>query len=286
MTTLGNYGLLPPDEAFAQAQAAARQALTLDPTSPEAHTALGLVWLDRHWRFDLAIDAYRRAIEVAPGPTPARQMLAEALSFSGRHQQALEVIDEALALEPFDAVLHAVRGIVLNAARCPAEALESLDRALVFGPHFSWVHRYRAYAFSRLGMDGEAAAARIAEARHSALPAAAIAELEAAVARDGLAGFWRWQVARLEASAASGKDLDQHAGAAILLAEAYAGYGVDGTALEWLAQAGEQRGEYVLHLLRSTAFDRLRDDPRYHLVLSDLGLRGAVAPEPACAGPP
>ncbi|MDA8019537.1 MAG: winged helix-turn-helix domain-containing protein [Thermoanaerobaculia bacterium] len=277
--SLGTYGLIPIDEAHARIDAAARRALELNPRTPEAHTALGWVELDRHWRLEEAIAEYRRAVELAPGPTSARQMLAESLSFAGRHSQALEVINEALVLEPYSALLHSVRGVILNAASCPRAALDSLDRAVLFGPRFSWVHRYRSYALARLGRHSEAAEARLESTWSSGHPDGPPEELAAEVAQDGLSAFWRWQEARLESASVSSETFS---GPAVLLAEAHAGLGQRQQALESLERAAERRGEYFLHLLRSSAFDALHDDPDFSQLIDDLGVASAVPTAGPC----
>ncbi len=266
--TEANYGLEPVARGQALAAAAAERALRLDPESPEALTAVGLVRLNRDWNFAGAIAAYRRAIEIAPGSVPARQLLAEALSIVGRHDEAVTTIDEALALEPYSALLLAVRGLVLHAAGRPQEALASFDQALLFDPRFSWIHRYRADALIRLGRPQEAAQARVDEARAQGAGREELAALERRIAAEGLDGFWRWQLERLANVTDS-----SYAGEEMLRAEAFASLGRDREALAWLARAVRERGEYPLHVRRSPAFDHLRRDPRYLALLAPYGLR-------------
>ena len=267
--TRANYlGDRSPKTILESGEAAAAKALALDPRDPVAQVASGLVELNLHCRTGPAIAAYRRAVVLAPSFAPAHQFLAEALSISGSYDEAVAEADAAVALEPFSPVMHGVRGLVLNAARRPQEAIQALDRALVLEPRFSWLHRYRAFALSQRGDDAGAAAEFVAELEASGLAGAPLEHLRAAVARDGLAGFWRWRLADLSRQRAAGRQVRP-----TQLAEALAATGHADEALRELARAPDfGDGEYFLHLRASPAFDRLRDDPRFRAIYARFGL--------------
>jgi DNA-binding winged helix-turn-helix (wHTH) protein/tetratricopeptide (TPR) repeat protein len=258
----------PPARILERGEAAARRALALDPGDPVAQVASGLVELNLHCRTGPAIEAYRRAIALAPSFAPAHQFLAEALAISGRYGEAVEEADAAVALEPFSPVVHGVRGLVLNAAGHPDEAIRALDRALVLDPRFTWLHRYRAFALARKGEDAQAADELVAELAAAGLGGDELSRLRADVARDGLPGFWRWRLEQLRDQRADGKLVRP-----TQMAEALAAAGRADEALAELARApGFGDGEYFLHLRASPAFDGLRDDPRFRAIYARFGL--------------
>jgi tetratricopeptide (TPR) repeat protein len=80
------------------AELAATTALSLDPDNSSALVALGNVHRDR-WDWDLAEDAYLRALEVDPDNVEAHQQYAEHLSMLGLAAEALQAARRALALE-------------------------------------------------------------------------------------------------------------------------------------------------------------------------------------------
>jgi DNA-binding winged helix-turn-helix (wHTH) protein/tetratricopeptide (TPR) repeat protein len=263
-----NYLGEEPLAALAAAERAARWAVELAPDDPVAHTALGLVALNRRAAAGEAIAEYRRAISLAPSFATARQFLAEALAAAGRHDEALAAIDEAVALEPLSPVRQGVRGLLLMAAGRSREAIEQFDRALVLEPRYTWLHRYRGYALIRLGRPDEGLAALVAEVAAQGESAVGLAAMRAAVERDGLAGYWAWRLAELQRVAAGGR-----APRPAQLAEALAGTGRHEAALAELARslaAGD--GEYFLYYRWSPAFDALRDRPEFEAIWARHGL--------------
>jgi TolB-like protein/DNA-binding winged helix-turn-helix (wHTH) protein len=65
-TLLGAYAGAPPAEFAAQARAAARRALQLDDSLPEAHTALALIVQNYDYDWQTAEKEFKRAIELNP----------------------------------------------------------------------------------------------------------------------------------------------------------------------------------------------------------------------------
>jgi tetratricopeptide (TPR) repeat protein len=254
---LYGYSYMPPVEAFPAAREAAREALRLDPGLAEAYASLGLVAFNLDWDAVEAEAAFQRAIELEPSYATAHQWYSELLSLVGRHREALEEIELAWGLDPFSPVVRAAMGQRLNAAGRYAEALDRLNDALEIQPRLTWAHRERALALERLGRKSEALDARFDEARARGLEGDRLNELEAALAEQGMVAFWAWQLERLEGFSAT------RWVPPVLMAEALAGLGKDERAFEWLDRSLEARGLYLPHTMRSTAFDAVREHPRF-----------------------
>ncbi len=90
----------PPSEMFPKARAATLRALEIDALLEEAHTSLGGIRLFFDWDFDGAEAALRRAIELNPNYGQAHHWLAISFFGRGRHDEALDAMKRALALDP------------------------------------------------------------------------------------------------------------------------------------------------------------------------------------------
>jgi tetratricopeptide (TPR) repeat protein len=74
------------------------------------------------WRYPEAVEPLLSAHARARSNIRATEMLANVLGIAGRHDEALTVITEGLAVDPERAQLHNLQAIELDALRAPAEA--------------------------------------------------------------------------------------------------------------------------------------------------------------------
>ena len=215
-----------------------------------------------------AIAVLDRSVAADPTFVPARQFLAEALTLANLHERALATIDQALALDPLSALLHGVRGNILIRSDRPLAALEAYERVLVLEPQFTWIYRNRARPLVELGRKGEAAESLYTESRLTGERPEYLVTLRTAIDADGLAGFYRWRLGRIEALLAQG-----FAVRPFQYAEALAGAGHAEAALAELAKAPVCPDADTFFYGRSSpAFDALRDDPRFLAIYARFGL--------------
>ena len=257
LNLLASYYRLKPAEALPWSREAAERALELAPDLAQAHASLGLVHLNLDWDPAAALGRYEEALRTNPGYASAHQWRAEALSISGRHEEALAAIETAARLEPPSPLIHGAWGQRLNQAGRHREALVKLADALELAPSLAWAHRERAYAFERLGDVAAALAERRLEMVERGLAGADLSALDRAVAEAGIAGFWRWQLGILERRA------ERRWVPAALLAEALAGAGDNRRALAALVRARSESAEIFLLIRHSPAFDAVRDLPSF-----------------------
>jgi tetratricopeptide (TPR) repeat protein len=127
-----NYGLAleareKPVEAIAQFRAAVR----LEPRNPRAALALGTTLAQQD--DPQAVEALRRAVELAPGDAESHYNLALGLAMSGRDRDAIPEFHAALKLNPKHASAHRGLGIALmhegDLAASAAELRLALDLA-------------------------------------------------------------------------------------------------------------------------------------------------------------
>ena len=95
------YGSIPTKDAMTKAEAAAKEALQLDESLPEAHTSSGAVWMRYHWDWEKAEKEFKRAIELKPDFAPAHYWYSNLLAITGRKYESLSESEIAKDLEPF-----------------------------------------------------------------------------------------------------------------------------------------------------------------------------------------
>jgi tetratricopeptide (TPR) repeat protein len=253
------------DSAYDGAEEAIGKALGLDSELAAAHVSRGLLRLqrDRDWSGSEA--SYRRAIELERSYVTARQWYSELLSLSGRHEEALQQIGIALELDPLSPLVHAAAGQRLNAAGRYLEALSRFQDAEALGADFNWLFRERAWALEHTGRHQESLELLVSLAKtRRGVDDRQVAELERAVQENGLIGYYNWEIQNHFTR------VRRRPGFPTWLAAAYSGAGQTEDALEWLSKATEEQNLWLLHTLKSPAFDAIRDDRRFVEILRDL----------------
>jgi TolB-like protein/DNA-binding winged helix-turn-helix (wHTH) protein/Tfp pilus assembly protein PilF len=119
------------------------RAIALDPGFARAHSGLALVYARR------AIDGWsdtpttdlaragalaRKAEAIEPSNPQVQFVLSQVALFGGRHVEAIEAVEKAIAQDPNYADAYALRAWILNYAGRPDAALPSLERAIELNP--------------------------------------------------------------------------------------------------------------------------------------------------------
>lgn len=260
-------GDLNPKEVCPAAKIAATRAVELDPGSAETHTADAAVkfWYD--WDFKGAETAARRAIQLNENYSLAHRYLAHVLSNTGRHDEALAVIRQALVLDPVSLILGALRGQFLYHAGKDLEAVEQFRATLDMEPRF-WVGQIcAAKVYEKLRMYSEALAAcdRAWEYSSGNTEALSLAGYVHAVSRES---------AKAEAKIEQMLELRKRRYVpSYNLALVDAGLGNTQTALELLEQAYEERDAHMPFLL-DHKWNGLRSNAQFQKLLSRVGFKG------------
>ena len=110
---LAIVGQVPSMEAFPQARAAATHALGLDDRLPEAHVALGWILFSFDWDWAGAEQQLKDAIALNPQSPDAHRAYAHLLSNQSRHDEALVEIGRARQLDPRSAIINVMEGQML-----------------------------------------------------------------------------------------------------------------------------------------------------------------------------
>jgi DNA-binding winged helix-turn-helix (wHTH) protein/tetratricopeptide (TPR) repeat protein len=252
---------------YLEGRAAAEQAIALDPNVSSAHAALAQIF--RNFERDMAAAEreYVQAIRLDPNDGTAHQWYAEFLSFNGRHEEAISEIDRAHELEPLSPVIAAVCGTIRINARRYEDAMRFNEEALRLDPHYYAVYGNVASVLEGEGRYGDAIDAISKEAEVAGdLNLARIArEEKAAFAHGGAHSLMRLRMRRVLKNTANQPDGSYD------VAAAYCRLRHREPCLQWLEKAVNVRSEGILTVKNNPAFDSVRDDPRYVVLLAKFG---------------
>ncbi len=148
----GMYNIAPPMENFERAFAHARDAIRLDPTLVEAHTAKAYAHMCYGWNWEAAESSFRKAIELNLNYAPAHQGYAHLLGALGRFEEAMVEIDRALELDPTSVFANTVRGFILYYAGCYEESRRQFYHARNLNSHFDAAYYGLALACEQLAL--------------------------------------------------------------------------------------------------------------------------------------
>jgi DNA-binding winged helix-turn-helix (wHTH) protein/tetratricopeptide (TPR) repeat protein len=255
---LGVFGLQAPDQAFPQAQAAARRALERDPESAEAqaHSAHinGL-----SGDVDGAERGLRRALDLNPRLAVAHHWMGIWSLHRGRIEEALAAVRRAQALEPLAPIFSANIGMIYYYARRYAEAIAQLTATLDMDPGFDHARSLLGRTYLRIG-DAERAIEEFQ--RRGGTTYGSAADIAAALALAGrrdeaLAGL-RCLLDASQVRYVSGYDV----------ATVYAALGDTAASLDWLERAME-----ITFVDLDPALDAIRTDARFRPIVERFPTR-------------
>jgi serine/threonine protein kinase/tetratricopeptide (TPR) repeat protein len=230
------------------ADEAARKALELDDSLPEAHAARAFA-LSNLRRWSEAEPEFRRAIELNPNNAAARYFFAFGyLAPQNRMDEALEQYRTAISLDPLSSIINTNYGVLLMEARRYPEALAQFQKVLARDPNFPALHYKLSQFYATTG--------RFADA---------VNELQGAFPKpipvsEDAKGYLQLTL-RLEGS-------DRSTAAAV----ASALVGNRDQAFEYLEKAYSDGDNELLIGIRYPALDSLRSDPRFADLMRRLGL--------------
>ena len=265
---LADHGFVRPESVVPRAKAAALRAVELEPNLADAYASLGLMEAVYAWRWSEAEKHFRRAIALNPGYVTARHWYGcDYLALLGQMDEALDMLQIAIDLDPLSHILRDSRGYVLLLARRYDECIESCTEAAQLEPYFYKSYSNMARAHLHQGMFAEALAL-FEKARQLV---GDIPPLMGALGQaHGLAG--NRDKARRLLSRLTGMAKHRHV-AASAFAMIHIGLGDFEKALEVLEEGVALRQPTLSALKVHPGYDALRGHPRFERLLERIGLR-------------
>ncbi len=246
--------------AWPKSKSDAEKAVAIAPELAEAHAALGWIRFFVDWKFAEGLSELKRAKELSPANPTANDLLARAIVYLGRVDEAERQARYAVELDPLSVTAQGNLGRVLFFAGKMDEADAALRKAAELQPTSASSHRWQVVAAVLRG-DREMA---LREAQLE--PDEGYRRFELALAQQ-IQGDRQAADAALADLIANGRDQ-----LAYQIAQVYAVRGEKDKAFEWLQIAFDQHDTGTLTLLVDPLLRGLRDDPRYKNLLAKLGL--------------
>jgi DNA-binding winged helix-turn-helix (wHTH) protein/TolB-like protein/Flp pilus assembly protein TadD len=265
---LGSYliGLSTPREAWAGAETAAKQALSLDDTLGEAHASLAWMTTLYKWNWPEAEQEIKRAIELKPDYATAHHWYAHLLIYLGRKEEALSASQRGLELDPLDLTLNAHLGWHYLCVRQYDLALGQLRKTVEMDPNFSLAHWYLGLTYEQKGMFAEAIAEFQKLADLSKRSPTMLASLGHAYAVAGQPAEARKILFELHELSKQRYVLPY------CFALIHAGLDEKDQAFAYLEKSYQERDSWLNHLKVEPRLDSLRSDPRFGDLLRRVGL--------------
>ena len=257
---------MSPEESMPKASAAAKRALELDDTLPQAHFEMGKIhyWYDFDW--NAAEKEIRRAIELAPNYAAAHAYYGWLLVSEGRFQEGVEESKRARELDPLAIESNTIVACNFYFARRYDEAIDELRSILDIAPDYWLARMFLGLAYEARG-DLSHALPELQEAGKIETDVAwPLAELGHAYAMSG-------KKSEAERTLKEIKNWSKRGYVpAYTFAEIYVGLGEDEQALASLRKAVADRSMLLTFLKVDPEFDSLHSDPRFKELVRQVGL--------------
>jgi len=256
-TVSGNWGMVPPKQAYPQAKVAATKALEINPRLAEAHIAVAYAIHLYDWNSSAAEAEFKRGLDLNPNYAPGRQWYAVFLASQGRFDEAIVQITRAHQLDPLSLIIGDVVGWIYSLARQNDRAVKEFRKALELDPKFYPTHYDLGMTYAAMGRHQEA-----------------VAELELARALSGetpraLSGLAYAYALSGQTSKARKLLQDLHKLSAhryippFDIAVIYSALDETDLAFLWLEKAYADRHPWLVMLNVTPKVDKLRADPRF-----------------------
>jgi serine/threonine-protein kinase len=160
---LALYGVIPPIETMAKAQAAVQRALSIDPIQPEALATQAIIATVYEWNVDELRLRSNRALAADPNHVRANAERAISVAFiepgNGWVEEALHHIGRARTLDPLNAWVTAVEASIFIVLGRIEEAIAGARKAVELDRNNFTAHWFQVWALAEANRDADAIAA-------------------------------------------------------------------------------------------------------------------------------
>jgi serine/threonine protein kinase/Tfp pilus assembly protein PilF len=252
---LGDWGILPPKEAFPKTREAAKKALEIDNSLAEAHTTLACVKYIFDWDWQSAEDEFKLAISLNPNYAIAHKNYGEYLTKMGRFNEAHQEFKRAQQLDPLSLIIIAQRGWPYDFSGQYDRAIEQYKKALEMDPNFGPAQSYLSGSYLDNGMYKEAL--ELYKSRNS---------------QYGIGLTYAMMGKKAQAKQIMKELMEKSTIDPYLLAAFHFALEENDQGFYWLEKAYENKGHNMAFLKVDPGFSGVRSDPRFKELLRKIGL--------------
>ena len=260
--TIGDWGQLPPREAFPRAKEAAQIALEINDSLAEARCALAQVKyvFERDWRS--AEEEYKKGLSLNPSYAAGHKSYGEFLTRAGRFDEAQRAYNKASEIDPLSLIIRSQVAWPLMHSRQYDLAIEQLKSVLEMDPNFEPAQDYlRRALFSKYiakGMYKEA----LEECQKSNN------QMRTGIVYAKMGRKIEAQEILMNLMAQS----EHNAEATLWVAQLCFALEENDQGFQWLEKAYEYKHHELSFIKIWPDFDSVRDDPRFKDMLKRVGL--------------
>ncbi len=261
----GGWGTEPLHEAYANANAAASQALALAPDLVQAHTAMASFQIGYQWDWASATATIQRALQLAPYNAEVLTVATKLQFCLGRLVEAEAYGLRAVAVDPLNAGSYRMLAMVCWAADKFDDAVLHMRHSLALAPEAVASRHVMSNILVAQGHFDEA------------LTEAMLEKTEWARLTSLTSIHWAMntETSRAESDNALAQLVDKHGGhSAIQIAASYAMRGDADAAFMWLERAYAQRDGGTVYIKVVSFYHPVKGDARFLSFLQKMGLDG------------
>jgi TolB-like protein/Flp pilus assembly protein TadD len=258
--TMAQVALIDNKEGFRKARDDARRAIALDPMLAAGYVALATTQTYYDWDWNAAEASINKAMSLEPGDAGNFRIRSNLSRELGKLDQAIELNQQAITLDPLRTNSYLAGGYLLYAAGRYADARVKLQKALELNPQAPYAHITLCKIL-------------VAEGK----PQQALAEAEKEPSDwgrfTGEVMAYHELGREREADAAIANLIGtHHSDSAYQVAQVYAFCGKHDKAFEWLERAYQQRDAGMPEIKTDPLMKNLHHDPRYADLLKRMRL--------------
>jgi tetratricopeptide (TPR) repeat protein len=243
----------------------------LDPDLGEAEASLGLL-ASSEWRWEEAERRYRRGLELSPGYVVGLHWYGNYLSMTGRHDEAVATLRQALSLDPLSLPIQMALATTFFFGGRLEEAVAVCQKAIELDPAFAPAYfNLTNFVMQKMRYDEALRVmtefSRVAPAQ---MPPGTVEELRVGYADGGARGLWE---AALRSTSARMQDLGPIA--YFDMATACAQLGRVDEAFGHLERLVASRDPRAPQVAWDPSLTPLHSDPRFAEIKRKFGLSGS-----------
>jgi TolB-like protein/DNA-binding winged helix-turn-helix (wHTH) protein/Tfp pilus assembly protein PilF len=258
-----NYGWLPPNEAFPRAEREVDEALRLDPDSTEAYALRGDILTWYQWDWAGAEEAYKTALDKGARFDLGYMLFLSAL---GRHDEAIVMIEGAIAAYPRDRWVRSNAAWRFLDAGNPERAKIEADTAIAIDASYGDVYAARGWALLSLGFTESALLDFEKNLELNGESVSALSDL-------AIANHWAGNEETARQILDEILDIDTSTYSSYeAVARILVTVGDFESTFLWLERGYDARSRGMIFLNGQSAWDPIRDDPRFQDLMQRLNL--------------